>query len=137
MQCSPRPTVCPVLSVLNCFPVGCRALASARHHCGVARWSVALKNDYAPMAFSLGVIGSLNGTAIGAAFGIASFVFWCILVDVRSRTLFMNFRTRFSLRTLAIFVTLVCAYFASWGPTKRAAELGIAPDTRSFIFELR
>src|SRR5687767_11817077 len=30
-------------------------------------------------------------------------------------------RPRFSLRALGIFVTLVCAYFASWGPTKREA----------------
>src|SRR5687768_8900598 len=33
-----------------------------------------------------------------------------------------RFRPRFSLRTLAIFVALACAYFASWGPTKRYAS---------------
>lgn len=31
----------------------------------------------------------------------------------------MKFRPRFSVRTLAIFVTLVCAYFAAWEATKR------------------
>src|SRR5262245_44551664 len=30
-----------------------------------------------------------------------------------------RFRPRFSLRTLAIIVTLVCAYFGSWESTKR------------------
>ena len=32
----------------------------------------------------------------------------------------MKFRPRFSVRTLAIFVTLVCAYFAAWEATKHA-----------------
>ena len=31
----------------------------------------------------------------------------------------MKVRPRFSVRTLAIVVTLVCAYFAAWGPTKK------------------
>jgi hypothetical protein len=31
----------------------------------------------------------------------------------------MKFRPRFTVRTLAIFVTLVCAYFAAWDATKR------------------
>ena len=31
----------------------------------------------------------------------------------------MKFRPRFSVRTLAIFVTLVCAYFGAWEATKR------------------
>ena len=30
-----------------------------------------------------------------------------------------RFRPRFSVRTLAIFVTLVCAYFGAWEATKR------------------
>ena len=30
-------------------------------------------------------------------------------------------RPRFSLRTLAVVVTLICAYFAAWGLTKKAA----------------
>jgi hypothetical protein len=34
----------------------------------------------------------------------------------------MRFRPRFSVRALAIAVTLVCVYFATWGPTSRAAE---------------
>ncbi len=33
----------------------------------------------------------------------------------------MRVYPRFSVRTLAIFVTLACAYFACWGPTKRPA----------------
>lgn len=31
----------------------------------------------------------------------------------------MKFRPRFSVRTLAIVVTLVCAYFGAWEATKR------------------
>ena len=31
----------------------------------------------------------------------------------------MKFRPRFSLRTLAIVVTLVCAYFGAWEATKK------------------
>ncbi len=31
----------------------------------------------------------------------------------------MRFRPRFSVRTLAVFVTLVCAYFGAWEATKR------------------
>ena len=31
----------------------------------------------------------------------------------------MKFRPRFTVRTLAIVVTLVCAYFATWEATKR------------------
>jgi hypothetical protein len=31
----------------------------------------------------------------------------------------IRFRPRFSVRTLAIFVTLVCAYFGAWEATKR------------------
>jgi hypothetical protein len=31
----------------------------------------------------------------------------------------MRFRPRFSVRTLAVFVTLVCFYFGSWEATKR------------------
>jgi hypothetical protein len=33
-----------------------------------------------------------------------------------------HFRPRFSIRTLAIFVTLVCCYFGAWGATKRYVE---------------
>lgn len=33
----------------------------------------------------------------------------------------MRFRPRFSVRTLAIFLTLVCAYFAAWEATRHAA----------------
>ena len=33
----------------------------------------------------------------------------------------MRFRPRFSIRTLAIVVTLVCAYFGAWEMTKGAA----------------
>ncbi len=33
----------------------------------------------------------------------------------------MRFRPRFSVRTLAIFVTLICAYFGAWEATKRYA----------------
>src|SRR5690349_9246684 len=36
----------------------------------------------------------------------------------------MKFRTRFSVRTLAIVVTLVCAYFGAWEATK---EWGVPP----------
>ena len=32
---------------------------------------------------------------------------------------YLQFRPRFSLRTLAVLVTLVCAYFAAWEVTKR------------------
>jgi hypothetical protein len=35
----------------------------------------------------------------------------------------MKFRPRFSVRTLAIFVTLNCAYFACWMPTQKHAAL--------------
>jgi hypothetical protein len=38
-------------------------------------------------------------------------------------------RPRFSVRTLAIFVTLVCVYFAAWGTTKRYASLRVATCT--------
>lgn len=31
----------------------------------------------------------------------------------------MKFRPRFSIRTLGIFVTLVCAYFGTWEVTKK------------------
>lgn len=31
----------------------------------------------------------------------------------------MRFRPRFSIRTLTVFVTLVCAYFGAWEATKR------------------
>ncbi len=31
----------------------------------------------------------------------------------------MRFRPRFTVRTLAIFVTLVCAYFGAWEPTRK------------------
>src|SRR5688572_26496760 len=34
----------------------------------------------------------------------------------------MRFRPRFSVRTLAILVTLVCAYFGAWEATKRFAK---------------
>src|SRR5687768_8991555 len=33
----------------------------------------------------------------------------------------MKFRPCFSVRTLAIFVTLICVYFGSWEATKRKA----------------
>src|SRR5262245_13817229 len=41
--------------------------------------------------------------------------FWPRQISLRS------FRPRFSLRTLAILVTLVCAYFGAWEVTKRHA----------------
>ena len=37
-----------------------------------------------------------------------------------------RFRFRFSVRTLAIFVTLVCAYFGAWEATKR---YGVPPKS--------
>ena len=41
----------------------------------------------------------------------------------------MRFRPRFSIRTLAIFVTLVCAYFGAWEATKRyGLERGLSDD---------
>jgi hypothetical protein len=40
----------------------------------------------------------------------------------------MKFRPRFSVRTLAIVVTVLCAYFAAWMPTRRAAEKIGSPD---------
>ena len=39
----------------------------------------------------------------------------------------MKFRPRFSVRTLAIFVTLVCCYFAAWEATKRYDGRSPAP----------
>ncbi len=38
-----------------------------------------------------------------------------------------RFRPRFSVRTLAIFVTLVCAYFGAWEATKR---YGVPPKAK-------
>jgi hypothetical protein len=46
----------------------------------------------------------------------------------------MRLRPRFTIRTLAIFVTLVCAYFGAWEATKRYAVL--PPEDRC-IFTLR
>jgi hypothetical protein len=41
----------------------------------------------------------------------------------------MKFRPRFSIRTLAIFVTLVCVYIAAWEATKRhGLERGLSDD---------
>ena len=45
-----------------------------------------------------------------------------ILVGVVTVLVKCRWRPRFSLRTFAIIVTLVCGYFACWGPTQRAAE---------------
>jgi hypothetical protein len=42
----------------------------------------------------------------------------------------IRFRPRFSVRTLAIFVTLVCAYFGVWEATKRWA---IDEDFESYL----
>ena len=42
------------------------------------------------------------------------------------RTTQLRFRFRFTVRTLAIFVTLVCAYFGAWEATKRYG----VPDMR-------
>jgi hypothetical protein len=39
----------------------------------------------------------------------------------------MKFRPRFSLRALAILVTLVCTYFAAWEATKRWG-VGVLPS---------
>jgi hypothetical protein len=47
------------------------------------------------------VIGITKGTLLG------------------TRSLVMRFRPRFSIRTRAIFVTLVCCYFGAWEATKR------------------
>ena len=41
-----------------------------------------------------------------------------------------RFRPRFSIRTLAIFVTLVCCYAACWGPTKTWGVYIVAPGRR-------
>ncbi len=38
------------------------------------------------------------------------------------------FRPRFSIRTLAIFVTLVCAYFGAWEATKRYGTPQVIDD---------
>src|SRR5688572_30732661 len=38
---------------------------------------------------------------------------------MRMSRLLDHFRPRFSVRTLAIFVTLVCAYFGAWEATRR------------------
>jgi hypothetical protein len=35
----------------------------------------------------------------------------------------MRFRPRFSVRTLAILVTVICAYFGAWEVTKRNAKV--------------
>jgi hypothetical protein len=37
-----------------------------------------------------------------------------------------HFRPRFSIRTLALFVTLVCCYVACWGPTKHGGVRDVA-----------
>jgi hypothetical protein len=36
----------------------------------------------------------------------------------------MKFRPRFTVRTLAIVVTLACAYFGAWEATVRGASTG-------------
>ncbi len=41
-----------------------------------------------------------------------------------------RFRFRFSIRTLVIFVTLVCVYFALWEVTKRHGVPGVPPMDR-------
>ena len=41
-----------------------------------------------------------------------------------------RFRPRFSIRTLAIVVTLVCMYAACWGPTKREGVNLVATSGR-------
>jgi hypothetical protein len=43
----------------------------------------------------------------------------------------MRFRPRFSVRTLAIFVTLVCVYFAAWEATKTSGVIDILPSAPS------
>jgi hypothetical protein len=51
-----------------------------------------------------------------------------VLTPAREVTIFrMKFRPRFSIRTLAIIVTLVCAYFAAWEATKRWGEYHMRP----------
>jgi hypothetical protein len=47
----------------------------------------------------------------------------------------MRFRLRFSLRTLAIVVTLICAYFGAWEATKRfgVPSLGASKSPMPFI----
>ena len=42
----------------------------------------------------------------------------------------MRFRPHFSLRTLAILVTLVCAYLAAWEATKRYGVSQIVADAK-------
>ena len=39
-----------------------------------------------------------------------------------------RFRPRFSIRTLAIAVTLMCCYAACWGPTKTRGIVEVAPS---------
>ena len=46
----------------------------------------------------------------------------------------MRFRPRFSIRTLAIFVTLVCAYFAAWEATKKYGLPTPWPSPAQFAF---
>src|SRR5687767_11643873 len=41
---------------------------------------------------------------------------------------------RFSLRTLAIVVTLVCAYFAAWEPTKRIGVGAVEKSVNNPVF---
>jgi hypothetical protein len=45
-----------------------------------------------------------------------------------------RFRPRFTLRTLAIFVTLVCAYFAAWEVTKRFGVGDVAKSVNNPVF---
>ena len=42
-----------------------------------------------------------------------------------------RFRPRFSIRTLAIVVTLVCCYAACWGPTKRRGVVDVYSHTNA------
>ena len=45
----------------------------------------------------------------------------------------MILRPRFSLRTLAILVTLICAYFAAWEATKKAAGQNASKVLMPFV----
>jgi hypothetical protein len=49
----------------------------------------------------------------------------------------MRFRPRFSIRTLAIFVTVVCAYFGAWEATKRYGIEKRYQDDARLVLERR
>ena len=46
-----------------------------------------------------------------------------------------RFRPRFSIRTLAIVVTLVCCYAACWGPTKKVGVADVIQHVNSVPWE--